>query len=84
MSDFEQPDFKKDTLKIICRKMWLAFKYEFKHLNNRVSNLEDDHAIEKKMSRTLEKEVASLDGKMKVIIAIGLLTAAGVFAQFLT
>jgi len=65
MSDaFKTPNFKKDSVRVLCEKIWLSGKYEFKKLHNRVGDLEKD-------GDKVKIDVAGIRGELKIIIYMG-------------
>jgi len=63
-NSFKNPDFKKDTVRDLCEKIWLSGKYEFKKLNDRVKDLEED-------ANTVKVDMADIKGQLKIIVYMG-------------
>jgi len=61
---FKTPDFKKDTVRDLCEKIWMSGIYEFKKLNKRVKDLEGD-------AGTVKIDMADIKGQLKIIIYMG-------------
>lgn len=86
-NDFEPPDFEKDSIKKITHKLWSSINHEFDKLWDHISELKEDHKIEKKGQADLENKVSNMDGKMQIMIlmligGLGLLGAILGFTIF--